>query len=351
MTEVQGQSREGLEDFGSRKVLNADLALILCARAWGLPGQTAAVEPVRAPAVEPNSTRSPWGWLELSWRDRTQAAWDTAKGQDSPVQALDLLRGSHRSQCRADLRQVHPSWCDRALQDESPAVRRLLASASHQARAQTASAVETGNLELPERAVERDPDPEVAIWVRALWTERLVGGEPVCHDEPPVIIAVKSLSNLERYRLCQAVGLAKMILAAGLESMTAGGPAVQARSAWLGGKLKSLDARAHEWARREVQKMAGAGFSSRRQLALMGLATLARLLADCDPFRTRWTLQHLPYPIAKRIRSLMPSPERRSIGVSSLESLILKTAWERLNLEHHITLEHADSHVRDRDVD
>ena len=45
MTEAQGQSREGLEDFSSRKVLNADLALVLCARAWGLPGQTAAIEP------------------------------------------------------------------------------------------------------------------------------------------------------------------------------------------------------------------------------------------------------------------------------------------------------------------
>ena len=119
---------------------------------------------------------------------------------------------------------------------------------------------------------------------------------------------------------------------------------------WLGGRLKSLDARAHEWARREVAEKAGAAFSPRRQLALMGLATLARLLADCDPFRTRWTLQHLPYPIAKRIRSLMPSPQRRSIGVSSLESLLLKTAWERLNLEHRVTLEHPDSHARDRDV-
>ena len=226
MTEAQGQRREGLEDFSSRKVLNADVALVLCARAWGLPGQTAAIARGRAPAVEPISARSPWAWLETSWRDRIQTAWDTAKGPDSPVQALELLRGSHRFQCRADLRQVHPSWCDRALQDESPAVRRLLAS--HQAGARTASAIETGDPELPERALDRDPDPEVASWVRVLWTERLVGGEPVCHDEPPVIIAVASLSNLERYRLCQAAGLAKMILAAGLEPLTAAGPAVQA---------------------------------------------------------------------------------------------------------------------------
>jgi hypothetical protein len=82
----------------------------------------------------------------------------------------------------------------------------------------------------------------------------------------------------------------------------------------------------------------------------MGLHTLARLLADCDPFRTRWTLQHLPYPIAKRIRSLMPSLQRRSVGVSSLESLLLKTAWQRLNLEKRMTLEHPDSDAREWDV-
>lgn len=349
MTEAQGQIREGLEDFSPRKVLNADLALVLCARAWGLPDRTAATDHGRALAVEPSSGRSPWAWLDPSWRDRTQAAWDIAEGADSPVQALNLLRGCHHYQCRADLRQVHSSWCDRALQDESPAVRRLIASC--QARAQTVSAVETGDPELPEQALDggRVLDPEVASWVRALWTERLVGGEPVCHDEPPVIIAVASLSNLERYRLCQAAGLAKRLLAAELKPLTSGRPTVQARSDWLVGRLKSLDARAHEWARREVQKMAGAAFSPRRQLALLGLATLARLLADCDPFRTRWTLQHLPYPIAKRIRSLMPSSQRRSIGVSSLESLLLKTAWKRLNLEHRVTLEHPKSHARDRD--
>src|SRR5947208_11498813 len=98
----------------------------------------------------------------------------------------------------------------------------------------------------------------MASWVRALWTERLVGGEPVCHDEPPVIIALATSSNLERYRLCQTAGLAKMILAAGLDVPAAGAPAGQARSVWLGGRLKSLDARAHEWARREVQALAGA---------------------------------------------------------------------------------------------
>jgi hypothetical protein len=338
-TEAHGQSREGLEDNSPRKVLNADLALVLCARAWGLPDQPAAIDHGQAAAVQPILARSPWAWLEPSWRDRTQSAWETARRAESPVQAIHLLRDSHRFQCRADLVQLHSSWCARALQDESPAVRRLLAS--HTPRALPAWAGETG---------DRDPDSEVTSWVLALWTERLVGGEPVGHDEPLVIIALAGFSNLERYRLCQTVGLAKMILAAGLELLAAGAPAVQARSLWLGERLKSVDARAQEWARREVQALAGAEFSPRRQLALMGLTTLARLLADCDPFRTRWTLQHLPYPIAKRIRSLMPSPQKRSIGVSSLESLLLKTAWERLSLEKRITRKHPDRAARERDV-
>src|SRR5438270_242543 len=96
MTEAQGQSCEGLADISPRKVLNADLALVLCARAWGFPDQTAAIDHEQEPAVQPSLPRLPWAWLEPSWRDRTQAAWETSEGAESPVQALELLRGSHR---------------------------------------------------------------------------------------------------------------------------------------------------------------------------------------------------------------------------------------------------------------
>ena len=38
------------------------------------------------------------------------------------------------------------------------------------------------------------PNAEVLDWVLALWTERLVGGEPPHPSEPPVILALSSLS-------------------------------------------------------------------------------------------------------------------------------------------------------------
>ncbi len=71
----------------------------------------------------------------------------------------------------------------------------------------------------------------------------------------------------------------------------------------------------------------------RHRAARLGVLTLARLLANCEPFRLRWALQHWPYPTAKLIRSLMPSAAERSELLVEWESLILKTAWDRLNLE------------------
>jgi hypothetical protein len=60
---------------------------------------------------------------------------------------------------------------------------------------------------------------------------------------------------------------------------------------------------------------------------------MARLLADCEPFRLRWALQHWPYPIAKLIRSLLPGVASRPGSLLEWETLILKTAWDRLHLE------------------
>jgi hypothetical protein len=72
---------------------------------------------------------------------------------------------------------------------------------------------------------------------------------------------------------------------------------------------------------------------ARHQAARIGLTTLARLLAVAEPFRLRWALQHWPYPIAKLIRSLMPPATSRPPELSQGETLILQTAWDRLNLE------------------
>ena len=66
--------------------------------------------------------------------------------------------------------------------------------------------------------------------------------------------------------------------------------------------------------------------------------TLARLLADCEPFRVRWALQHWPYPIAKLVRFLMAAASNRSASRLQSESLVLKTAWDRLTLEGRLAM-------------
>ena len=67
-----------------------------------------------------------------------------------------------------------------------------------------------------------------------------------------------------------------------------------------------------------------------------GLFTLARLLADLEPFRLRWALQHWPYPIVKLTRSLISSPAKPTPAVLAGETELLKTAWERLRLEERL---------------
>ena len=94
-------------------VLNADLVLLLCLEAWGFPDLA-------------SSHRSPWRWLDSRWHDRLDDA-RRKLGPHDAEHALDLLRLSHRFQCRADPAHIHSTWWIRALQDESPAVRRFIA--------------------------------------------------------------------------------------------------------------------------------------------------------------------------------------------------------------------------------
>ena len=60
---------------------------------------------------------------------------------------------------------------------------------------------------------ERAAAPEVASWVMALWTERLVGGEAERADDSPAIIVLARLSPRAGYRLCRLAGFCKLILA------------------------------------------------------------------------------------------------------------------------------------------
>ncbi len=315
-------------------VLNADLALLLCLETWGFPDPAA-------------SLRSSWRWLDSRW----QARLDDARrefGPHDPEQALDLLRRSHRFQCRADLERIHPTWWIRALQHESPAVKRFIALHGH---AQVSAAARSGPGIGREADESRHPDPAVAGWVLSLSTERLVGGEPVRHDEPPAIVALAALSSRELYRLSHAAGQAKAALAGDADGIVAGRHLDGQRQQWFHDRFSNQfgpgAARPQSWAQRDLQRSRGTGGSCRRRrLANLGLSTIARLLAGCEPYRVRWSLQHVPYPVAKRIRSIMTVARTVSDQVQHLESAVLKAAWTRLTLEHRLAVRHPDESTR-----
>jgi hypothetical protein len=165
-----------------------------------------------------------------------------------------------------------------------------------------------------------------------------------------VIQALAGLSPLQAYRLCHITGLSKIVLASQPGTAMNDRLLDGERGRWLTLQLESLDARACEWAKRDIQTLLQGQLLGKRQISLLGLGSMARLLADCDPFRVRWTLQHLPYGIAKRIRSLMTLAPKRSIPVARLDSLLLKTAWKRLTLEGRVTMAHPEINPRESDV-
>lgn len=230
-------------------------------------------------------------------------AWGAGSDAPGAAAALKQLARAHRDEARVDLSRVHPTWLVRALKHESPAVRAIVAGLGP-ANVQSATRAAFGE----PRAPDRPPHPEALAWVLALWTERLVGGEPHRDDDPPVIVALTRLSPREAFRLWLEVGQTKRRFA----------------------DDPSQKREVREFLRRDVDAAEQAPFGFRRRTALLGLATAARLLADCELFRSRWALQHLPYPFVKQIRKLTPPIAQRSTALSELEGRVLQIAWDRL---------------------
>ncbi len=234
--------------------------------------------------------------------------------------ALEHLRRLHREQARADLGRIHPTWLARALREESPAVRATIAANSIPALGRLLRA--QGDLPI----AEARPHPEVLAWVLSLWTERLVGGSDG-DDDPPVLAGLMRTSPREAYRLWREVGLVKWSLAE-----------EEARTSWVEKRLGTPTADVRTWAARDLdaaRRLVGAVW---RLPPLLGLATAFRLLADCEPHAMRWALQRIPYPIVRQARALTPPTTRRSTAVSRLETLILRTAWDRLYAQGRIAV-------------
>jgi hypothetical protein len=275
-----------------------------------------------------------WDWLEGGWVHRLCEAWDRqaqAGGSGEAARALVRLREMHVASARAELGHVHASWLVRALREESPAVQRLVAACVPES---VRHRIQAGLLlDAQDIVADRPVHPEFQEWVLGLWTERLVGGEAVRPDDPPALIALSQLSLRACYGLCRMAGLGKMALAEEKPGKKRGPQKQRERAEWLHDRLAASDSEFQSLARNDVKSVGSTKLPRRHHAARIGLFTFARLLADFEPFRLRWALQHWPYAIVKLTRSLMSDSSKRSPGVLRGEALLLKTAWERLTLE------------------
>ncbi len=139
---------------------------------------------------------------------------------------------------RVDLSGVHPSWWNPRVQEESPAVQRIVAA--------SAPACQPGGTR---RALARLPrygrcavdQSRGADWTLALWTERLVGGEPERPDDPPAIFVLSRLSPRAAYRLCHMMGIAIRVLAG--QDQEHDSPARIRHWEWLQTRLASVNLR------------------------------------------------------------------------------------------------------------
>jgi hypothetical protein len=313
------------EDSGMTRpaeLSESDRILLLALRAWG-----GEASPSRL-----------WERLEPSWAQRLGAAWARVPaaggpGEGEPSRARAELQRAHHDEARVDPDRVHPSWWVRALREESPSVRRIVAATAPEA---ARNGLQAGLLlDNDDLRADRPADPDVLAWVWSLWSERLVGGEPERADDLPVIVAMTALSHRAGYQICRLSGIAKRVLAGqgqgegDIETTPVG----RARTEWFRQQYGSVGPEFAAVARHDVRSHPAANLPRRRRTARLGLLTIARLLADGEPFRVRWALQHWPYTMAKLTRSLMPPESKRSSVVTQVESLVLKTAWNRLNLE------------------
>jgi hypothetical protein len=314
--------------MSSQGLTHADQALLQSLSAWR-----------ERSAVADDFVSRFWRRLDPSWAARLRDVWErgsTAVGSDDPAAVLEQLRRAHAATARVDLGRVHPSWWVRALQEESPAVQRIVAAS---APALVSQPVRDGLLlDAQDMAVPRSISPEVLSWTLALWTERLVGGEPERPDDPPALLVFSRMSLRAGYRLCQMMGIAKGVLAGQDPGNHTPGPADRARWEWLQTRLASVDLRFRVQAETDVQSISAPKVPRRHHAARIGLGSLSRLLADCEPFRVRWALQHWPYPITKLVRFLMAGVSNRTASLLQSESLVLKTAWDRLTLEGRLAM-------------
>lgn len=265
--------------------------------------------------------------LSTAWRERLEAVTKASGAPDQPDESLAALRTEHAAESRPDPSRIHATWWVRALQEESEAVRRTVAA--HAPSAVRSTLCEALGLEENALDSPRPAHPEARDWALALWSERLVGGPGVREEDAPVVAAIGSLDGVALRRLLVLLGLAK-------RSLNPVDPVVEQlkpsdRNRWdaFQSRWSEIDSRFTQLAKQDTLLSPGGASAD---LSRLGVVTLGRLLADVEPQRARWALQHLPYPAAKVIRSYMKlnSALATPADLVEWENQILRAARERL---------------------
>ncbi|HEV3121223.1 MAG TPA: hypothetical protein VGY53_04945, partial [Isosphaeraceae bacterium] len=251
--------------------------------------------------------------------------------------ARAALRTEHAAEARVDLERVHPSWWVRGLQDESRAVQRAVAS---HGPPNVRAALRRGLFLADDEIKPNQPPHPLALrWALNLWPERLVGGPAARPDDPPVIFAITGLNSVARLRLLVTVGLAKLAVALGPSETAAG---LLGRD---GLPMRQSDRVAHFqslWGKSESRlvhlariDLGTAKRAGDRIVSRLGLITVARLLTVHEPHRVRWALQHIPYSVAKQVRSRMglANPLLSAAALIAWEERLVEMASQQLRTE------------------
>lgn len=256
-----------------------------------------------------------WARLSDRWRARLDSIRGAITNTPDPASARDRLERNHHDEARPDPTRIHPTWWARALSRESPSVRRAVIShapdpigpALRRTFAAEADATEDAN----------PPDPDALAWVLALAGERFVGGPAREDDDPPIIRIIAALDGRRYSHLVTGLGLARLAF---LGQEDASRPRNRDRIAMLRPSLPEPTPELLTLVRDDLAALHldAEGGTVRNLPPRLGLRSVARLLAPVDPHRTRWALQHLPYPIARSLYEHM-SHDQPSLAPALLQ--------------------------------
>ncbi len=299
-------------DPAPRPLSGVDLAFLRAARAWG-----------------GSSAPDLWACVPAERRSTLRWAWENQKAGD-PAEALDHLRREVAAQARPDPARVHPSWWVRALKEEPASIQRAVILGLPVDLAETIR--EGLNLSADDLRPDRPGHPEALQIVAALWSVQLVGDLAERGDDPPVIAALTRFDAPTVARLLQTTGLAKWALTnrptPALDRHDLG------RFAHFRTQIADSDPRFAQIASGDVENLPT---TDRHSVARAGMITFARLLLAADPYRARWALQHLPYPTARALRTLMGPAGRKAPMMVRWETEVLRASWTRLHQEGRLT--------------